>query len=51
MKYEELYKRVLQEWEWDYCECIARFLEWCEENDIEIKELGKNEVTDDSDLP
>jgi len=39
MKYEELYKRTMKAWDWDYCDCIRRFLEWCEKEDIEIKEM------------
>lgn len=37
MKYEELLKEFLKAHDWDFCECIERFLEWCEREGIEIR--------------
>lgn len=37
MKYEELLKEFLKAVDWDYCDCIRYFLEWCEREGIEIK--------------
>ena len=41
MKYESLYREFLKANDWDFCECIRAFLEWCGREHIEIKQKEK----------